>query len=82
MAIRRNGVLSQITVRPHTGLFFSAGGFTADAQREARSQEKRRLILVDSTRLVELWSEHYMSLDDEARRRLPLRLIYLLAPGD
>ncbi|MFN8225069.1 MAG: restriction endonuclease [Gaiellales bacterium] len=65
-----------------SGLFVSTGGFTSEAQREARAQEKRRLVLVDDTRLVELWIEHYSSLDDTARQRLPLRPIHFLAPAD
>jgi restriction system protein len=40
------------------GIFISAGGFTSEAEREARSQEKRRLTLIDLNRLVELWIEH------------------------
>ena len=65
-----------------SGLFVSTGGFTSEAQREVRAQEKRRVVLVDDTRLVELWIEHYSRLDDEARQRLPLRPIYFLSPPD
>jgi restriction system protein len=64
------------------GLYVCSGGFTTDAQREARSQEKRRIVLVDDTRLVELWIEHYDRLGDVDRMRLPLRPIYFLAPAD
>jgi restriction system protein len=49
------------------------------AEREARSQEKRRLTLVDINRLVELWIEHFPSMDDSDRQRLPLKPIYFLA---
>lgn len=65
-----------------SGLFVSTGGFTAEAQREARAQEKRRLVLVDDTRLVELWIEHYERLEDSARQRLPLRPIYFLSRNE
>jgi restriction system protein len=64
------------------GLFVCTGGFTAEAQREARSQEKRRLVLLDDNRLVDLWAEHYEGLADEARQRLPLRTIHFLAPSE
>jgi len=64
------------------GVFVCTSGFTSEAQREARSQEKRRIILIDDTRLVELWIERYGSLDDVDRQHLPLRPIYFLAPGD
>ena len=62
------------------GLFVSTGGFTRDAQEEARTQEKRRVTLVDLERLVQMWIEHYNTLDDAARRRLPLQAIWFLAP--
>ena len=64
------------------GLFVSLGGFTKDAEDEARTREKRRVTLVDSERLVELWIEHYPKLNEEARRRLPLKAIHFLAPPD
>ena len=62
------------------GLFVATGGFTKDARDEARTQEKRRVTLVDLDRLVELWIEHYARLDEPARRRLPLQPIWFLAP--
>jgi restriction system protein len=62
------------------GLFISLGGFTKDAQEEARTQEKRRVTLIDAERLVDLWIEHYEKLTDDARRKLPLKPIYFLAP--
>jgi restriction system protein len=64
------------------GIYVSAGGFTKDAEREARSQEKRRLTLVDLDRLVELWIEYFAQLDVSDRQRLPLKPIYFLAPRD
>ena len=63
------------------GLFVSAGGFTKDAEDLARTQEKRRVTLIDLEKLFDLWVEHYDKLTDEARTRLPLRPIYFLAPG-
>jgi restriction system protein len=62
------------------GLFVSAGGFTKDAEVEARTQEKRKVILVDLDRLFDLWVHYYDRLDDDARRRLPLKPIHFLAP--
>lgn len=62
------------------GLFVSLGGFTKDAQEEARTQEKRKVTLVDLERLFDLWVEHYPKLNDDARRLLPLRPIHFLAP--
>jgi restriction system protein len=62
------------------GVFVNTGGFTKDAQESARTQERRRVTLLDLDALVELWIEHYKKLDDAARRKLPLRPIYFLAP--
>jgi restriction system protein len=41
------------------GLFVATGGFTKDAADEARTQEKRKVTLIDLERLVDLWVEHY-----------------------
>jgi restriction system protein len=62
------------------GLFVSLGGFTRDAETEARTQEKRRVTLADAPKLFDLWTENYGRLSDEARRRLPIKPIYFLAP--
>ncbi len=62
------------------GLFVCTGGFTKDARDEARTQEKRRVTLVDLERLVDLWIENYGKLDEPARRRLTLQPIWFLAP--
>ena len=64
------------------GIYVSAGGFTNEAEREARSQEQRRLTLIDLGRLVELWIEHSPKLDYADRRRLPLKPIYFLSPSE
>jgi restriction system protein len=63
------------------GLFVCTGGFTKDAEIEARTQEKRRVTLIGLEKLFDLWDEHYDKLTDQARRRLPLRSIRFLAPG-
>lgn len=62
------------------GLFVCTGGFTKDAETEARTQEKRRITLIGLEKLFDLWDEHYDKLTDRARRRLPLRSIRFLAP--
>ncbi|MFM2448954.1 MAG: hypothetical protein RIS44_1404 [Pseudomonadota bacterium] len=63
------------------GLFVCTGGFTKDAETEARTQEKRRVNLIGLEKLFDLWVEHYDKLTDQARRRLPLRPIQFLSPG-
>lgn len=60
------------------GLFVALSGFTKDAELEAR-QSHRRLSLLDTTKLVELWTSHYGKLEDGARRRLPLKPVWFLA---
>jgi restriction system protein len=62
------------------GIFVNTGGFTEDAKVEARTQHTRRVTLIDLERLVDLWTDHYPRLDERARRRMPLRPIYFLAP--
>jgi len=62
------------------GLFVTLGGFTKDAAEEARTQEKRKITLIDLETLFDLCVEHYTKLGDDARRRLPLRPIHFLAP--
>lgn len=61
------------------GLFVCTGGFTKDAENEARRQEKRRVMLLDLKRLFDLWTEHYDRVPELQRRLLPLRPVYYLA---
>ncbi|HZF97121.1 MAG TPA: restriction endonuclease [Pseudoxanthomonas sp.] len=63
------------------GLFVALSGFSRDAELEAR-QSHRRITLLDTTKLVELWTSHYAKLDDSARRRLPLKPVWFLAGED
>ena len=62
------------------GLFVCSGGFTSDAKEEARTQESRKVTLLDLLDLIELWIEHYDKLTQEARQRLPIKPIYFMAP--
>src|SRR4051794_24294678 len=55
------------------GIYISAGGFTSEAQREARGQERRTLTLIDLDRLIRLWIEHYDRMDEADRLRLPFK---------
>lgn len=64
------------------GLFISAGGFTSDADREVRSQENRRITLIDLEKLFELWVDHYDLIDETDKGLLPLRPVFFLAPRD
>ena len=64
------------------GIFLCSGGFTKDAEQEAKGQERRRIILLDARRLFDLWVEHYGKIPERQRRLMPLRPIYFLAPDD
>lgn len=64
------------------GIFVNTGGFTKDAMDTARGQTKNPLTLIDLERLFDLWVENYDNLDDQARRRMPLRPVYFLAPQE
>jgi len=62
------------------GIFLSAGGFTRDAEQEARLQDRRTLTLLGLEQFFDLYVEHYDSLTEDARRLLPLKPIWFLAP--
>lgn len=64
------------------GIFVSTGGFTADAESEARTQESRKLTLLDLEKLFDLWVQHYEKVDDADKRLLPLKPVYYLAPSE
>jgi restriction system protein len=60
------------------GLFVASGGFTRDAEAEARTQENRRITLIDLERLVELWIQHHGEIPDAQRQLLPLKPVHYL----
>lgn len=62
------------------GIFVSTGGFTRDAEDEARTQQSRQVTLINLERLFELWIEHIENLDEETRNLFPLKPIYFLSP--
>jgi restriction system protein len=64
------------------GIFVATGGFTNDAESEARTKETRKLTLVDLEHLVELWIQHYEKVAESDKRLLPLKPVYYLAPSE
>lgn len=64
------------------GIFFSSGGFTRDAREEARTQESRKITLIDLQRFFDLWIEHRDNLRQDARQIFPLKPIYYLSPEE
>jgi restriction system protein len=63
------------------GIFVTTGGFTTEAQTEARQQESRRVSLLTLDDLIDLWVERYERLPEPDKQLLPLRPIYYLAPS-
>jgi restriction system protein len=62
------------------GLFVTLGGFTSDAETEARN-EARRIRLINATEFFQLWARHYDEIPEEDRRRLPIKRVPFLAPN-
>lgn len=81
-AVNVHGILSFMAVLGETdvGIFVNIGGLSKDSEKEARHQEKRRLMLFDLRRLFDLWVEYYENIPDEYRRLFPLRAVHFLAP--
>jgi restriction system protein len=63
------------------GLFVSTGGFTSEAESEARTKETRKLTLLDLEKLVDLWVINYEKIEDSDKQLLPLKPVYYLAPS-
>jgi restriction system protein len=61
---------------------YPRGGFTSDAEMEARTKETRKLTLIDLEKLVDLWIDHYDKVSESDKRFLPLRQVHYLAPSD
>lgn len=61
------------------GLFVTLGGFTSDAETEARN-ESRRVTLVAAYQLFELWSRYYDQIPERDRRLLPIQFVPFLVP--
>ena len=62
-------------VRPgEIGVFVSTGGFASGCTPIVRSSPIH-IDLIDAERFVELWCNHYTTMSDEDRARLPLRFI-------
>jgi restriction system protein len=61
------------------GIFVSSGGFTKDAQIEARTHETRTLTLLDLEDFLDLWIANYGNVGEDKKRLLPLKPVYYLA---
>ena len=61
------------------GIYVSSGGFTGNVWDESRSQDKRKITLIDLDSFVELWIKYYPKLNQEGRQTLPLKPVYFPA---
>jgi|SRR5665213_1225928 len=79
-----DGIRSFIAVLgdQEVGLYVALGGFTSNAEKEARQKETRKITLIDSEKLFDLWEEFYSKLPESGRRLLPIRKISYLAPRE
>lgn len=64
------------------GIFVSTGGFTSEAESEVRTQERRKVTLLDLEKLFDLWVQHYDKVAEADKRLLPLKGVYYLAPSE
>ena len=60
------------------GIFVSLGGFTSDAENEARTQEKRKVTLLNLEKLFDLWVQYYFDVEEKDKKLLPLRQVSFL----
>lgn len=61
------------------GMFVSSGGFTSDARHQARNTHVH-VELIDLERLIELWQDFYVKMNDEEKEHLRLRPVYFYDP--
>lgn len=61
------------------GVFVTLGGFTSDAESEARNSETKKLTLIDFADFLRLWSEFYPALTPEGQASLPLTFVPFLS---
>jgi len=64
------------------GIFVSTGGFTNEAESEARTKETRKLTLLNLEKLVDLWVKNYEKIEESDKLLLPLKPVYYLAPTE
>lgn len=70
-----------LTKQGDVGLFVTSGSFTKDAERFVRTSHVH-VELVDFSRFIELWQEHYSKMNDEEKNLLPLHPIFFLGANE
>lgn len=63
------------------GLFVTSGHFSKLARNVARTSSTH-CELIDGSRFIELWTEHYERMPDEDKALLPLHAVWFLGPTE
>lgn len=71
-------LMGALQLGKNVGLFITSGTFSNDARLAARTSHVH-IELVDMTRFIELWIEHYGEMAEDDRALLRLRTIHVLA---
>ncbi|MEI6179071.1 MAG: restriction endonuclease, partial [Verrucomicrobiota bacterium] len=71
-------LMGSLQLGKNVGLFVTSGTFSNDARHAARTSHVH-IELVDMTRFIELWIEHYGDIGEDDRALLRLRTIHVLA---
>lgn len=69
-----------VLLQDDVGVFVTLGGFTPDAELEARG-EARKIRLINAYELFTLWARYYDEIPEEDRRRLPVKFVPFLVPS-
>jgi len=69
-----------VLVADDAGIFVSSGGFTELVKEEVHAHAAQKVQLMAIAELFNLWVENYEKLSHEARRRLPIKPVYFVAP--
>ncbi len=64
------------------GLYVSLGGITSHVMQEVYVRPHSNVRLIDQEEFIELWLGNLAKLSPEARKHLPLKAVYFLAPPD
>jgi restriction system protein len=61
------------------GIIVTSSSFTKEVEVEARTQERRKITLIDCEKLFDLWVDNYHKLSDIARRKMPIKPVWFLS---
>ena len=59
-------------------VFVSLKGFTAEAERRARTEPGSFIPLIDNVRFVDLWIEHIDNIPYQGKKMFPLKKVYVI----